>query len=179
MECASTRPEGFYIVSGLQEVSQNTPFQACPLRCCWLWLKLWQCAALLNILWMEMALYKFQLLLLLLLNVLTVSLSEGGSMDLVVALQYSLAADQALISPLLTSPLPVKQKYNKYVNDTLSNKKLFFYFFSLIFCTPWTLWCFLILLDWIVLKYNLFELPYFLHKIYIDAIQWHIVHQMG
>ena len=33
----------------------------------WLWLKLWQWAALLNILRMEMALYKFQLLLLLLL----------------------------------------------------------------------------------------------------------------
>ena len=31
---ASTTPEGFYIVSGLQEVSQNTPFQARPLRCC-------------------------------------------------------------------------------------------------------------------------------------------------
>ena len=27
-------PEGFYIVSGLQEVSQNTPFQARPLRRC-------------------------------------------------------------------------------------------------------------------------------------------------
>ena len=25
-------PEGFYIVSGLQEVSQNTPFQARPLN---------------------------------------------------------------------------------------------------------------------------------------------------
>ena len=67
MECASTTPEGFYIVSGLQEVSQNTPFQARPLRRCGLLLKLWQCAALLNILWMEKALYKFQLLLLLLL----------------------------------------------------------------------------------------------------------------
>ena len=63
MECASTTHEGFYIVSGLQEVSQNTPFQARPLRRSWLWLKLWQCAALLNILWMETALYKFQLLL--------------------------------------------------------------------------------------------------------------------
>ena len=62
--CASTTPEGFYIVSGLQEVSQNTPFQARPFRRCWLWLKLWQCAAPLNSLWMEMALYKFQLLLL-------------------------------------------------------------------------------------------------------------------
>ena len=30
----------------------------------WLWLKLWQCAALLNILWMKKALYKIQLLLL-------------------------------------------------------------------------------------------------------------------
>ena len=40
MECASTTPEGFYIVSGLQEVSQNTPFQARPLRRCGLLLKL-------------------------------------------------------------------------------------------------------------------------------------------
>ena len=44
----------------------NDLFQARPLRRCGLWLKLWQCAALLNILWMEKALYKFQLLLLLL-----------------------------------------------------------------------------------------------------------------
>ena len=28
MECASTTPEGFYIVSSLQEVSQNTPIEA-------------------------------------------------------------------------------------------------------------------------------------------------------
>ena len=34
IECASTTPEGFYIVSGLQELSQNTPFQARPLRRC-------------------------------------------------------------------------------------------------------------------------------------------------
>ena len=34
MECATTTPEGFYILSGLQEVSQNTPFQARPLRRC-------------------------------------------------------------------------------------------------------------------------------------------------
>ena len=68
MEYTSTTPEGFYIVSGHQEVSQNTPFQARPLRRCWLWVKLWQCAALLNILWMEMALYKFQLISLLCFN---------------------------------------------------------------------------------------------------------------
>ena len=77
MECASTTPEGFYIVSGLQEVSQNTPFQARPLRRCWLWLKLWQCAALLNILWMENALYKFQLLFLYYLHQRFTNLEKG------------------------------------------------------------------------------------------------------
>ena len=72
IECSSTTPEGFYIVSGLQEVPQNTPFQARPFRrwWLWLWLWLWQCAALLSILWIEMVLYKFQLLLLLLLLLL-------------------------------------------------------------------------------------------------------------
>ena len=55
-----------------KKVSQNTPFQARPLRRCGLLLKLWQCAALLNILWMEKALYKFQLLLLLLLYIVWV-----------------------------------------------------------------------------------------------------------
>ena len=38
-------------------------FRLAPLRRCGLWLKLWHCAALLNILWKEKALYKFQLLL--------------------------------------------------------------------------------------------------------------------
>ena len=79
----------FYIVSGLQEVSQNTPFQARPLRRCWLWLKLWQCAALLNILWIEMALYKFQLLLLLFLLICCWSLLKIISISVFWELQKS------------------------------------------------------------------------------------------
>ena len=51
MECASTTPEGLYIVSGLQEVSQNT---------------------------LEMALYKFQLLLLVVVAVFVIVGGGGG-----------------------------------------------------------------------------------------------------
>ena len=60
-----TTPEGFYIVSGLQEVSQNTPFQCSPIEAfCGLLLKTMTVQALLKTFYEWKRRYiKFQLLL--------------------------------------------------------------------------------------------------------------------
>ena len=88
-------------------MSQDTPFQARPLRLCRLWHKLGQCAALLNILWMEMALYKFLLLLLLLIIVITGELGYDGPLYN----RFLHMTDDML------GPSPMHIKYSSYVYD--------------------------------------------------------------
>ena len=65
-KCASTTPEGFYILSGLQEVSQNTPFQASPIEALLTMTQtMTMCSAFEHFMNGNGAIYKFQLLLLL------------------------------------------------------------------------------------------------------------------